>query len=392
MEETERRCYYDLLGVDKKASADEIKLSFRKLAIKHHPDKAPLDKQVEATAFFQKLNEAYQVLSDSNERAWYDSHREQFLHPEFHRDEYTGFNFDIKSFCSEACYKKGSAAETEENYFKVYTDIFMKIKIEEETARKNQDMYETVSYLTAPNFGDAQSELDAVDKFYEYWENFVSCKDFAWADPFDIRECDNRRLKREVDKENKRQRQLAKKQYMSLLKQLVQFVKSKDERMTRITAQKKQEKIEKENQRKEELKKQQEEWKAKKDELLRQELLRYEEEERQRQLYLEELAKEEAERAKNKPPVEHVSDDEPETYECLICYKVFKSEGQLKNHEGSRDHLKKKKALLKEVLVAGEGEHLDTVIEELESMKVKDKPDSGQGQKKKKKKKGNPQL
>ena len=65
-----KRDYYEVLGVQKGASDDEIKKAFRKLAIKYHPDKNPGDKEAEAK--FKEANEAYSVLSDKTKRQRYD--------------------------------------------------------------------------------------------------------------------------------------------------------------------------------------------------------------------------------------------------------------------------------------------------------------------------------
>jgi curved DNA-binding protein len=62
--------YYKILGVERNSSTDEIKRAFRKLALKYHPDRNPGDKQAEER--FKEINEAYQVLSDSQKRARYD--------------------------------------------------------------------------------------------------------------------------------------------------------------------------------------------------------------------------------------------------------------------------------------------------------------------------------
>ena len=72
--------YYKILGVDKNASADNIKKAYRKLARKLHPDLNPDDK--EAHKKFQELNEANEVLSDPDKRAKYDKYGENWKHGE----------------------------------------------------------------------------------------------------------------------------------------------------------------------------------------------------------------------------------------------------------------------------------------------------------------------
>jgi molecular chaperone DnaJ len=67
-----KRDYYEILGVERVASIEEIKKSYRKLAVKYHPDKNPGDKAAEEQ--FKELGEAYEILSDSQKRALYDQH------------------------------------------------------------------------------------------------------------------------------------------------------------------------------------------------------------------------------------------------------------------------------------------------------------------------------
>ena len=73
----EKRDYYEVLGVSKTATADEIKSAYRKLAMKYHPDRNPGDKAAEEK--FKEAAEAYDVLHDADKRAKYD----QFGHQAF---------------------------------------------------------------------------------------------------------------------------------------------------------------------------------------------------------------------------------------------------------------------------------------------------------------------
>src|SRR5215469_15633884 len=65
-----KRDYYEVLGVSRTATDAELKAAFRKLAMQHHPDRNPGDKECEHR--FKELNEAYDVLKDGDKRAAYD--------------------------------------------------------------------------------------------------------------------------------------------------------------------------------------------------------------------------------------------------------------------------------------------------------------------------------
>mgnify|MGYP000397962972 CR=1 FL=1 len=65
-----KKDYYEVLGIIKSASADEIKKAYRKLALKYHPDRNKDDKTAEAK--FKEAGEAYHILSDKERREKYD--------------------------------------------------------------------------------------------------------------------------------------------------------------------------------------------------------------------------------------------------------------------------------------------------------------------------------
>lgn len=67
---TTQRCYYEVLGVVRTASADELKKSYKKLALKFHPDRNPDNE--DAINSFKEAAEAFEVLSDADKRARYD--------------------------------------------------------------------------------------------------------------------------------------------------------------------------------------------------------------------------------------------------------------------------------------------------------------------------------
>lgn len=91
-----KRDYYEVLGLQKGASEDQIKKAYRQMAKKYHPDLNPGDKQAEVK--FKEVNEAYEVLSDKQKKARYDQYGHAGVDPNFGAGGYQGYGFDDIDF------------------------------------------------------------------------------------------------------------------------------------------------------------------------------------------------------------------------------------------------------------------------------------------------------
>ena len=80
-----KRDYYEILGVSRNAAENDLKASYRKLALKYHPDRNPGDKEAEDN--FKEAAEAYEVLHDAEKRAIYD----QYGHAGLEGSGFSGF-------------------------------------------------------------------------------------------------------------------------------------------------------------------------------------------------------------------------------------------------------------------------------------------------------------
>lgn len=107
--------YYDVLGVDKDASASEIKSAFRKLAKKYHPDLHPNDESAQEK--FTEINEAYEVLSDPDKRKKYDTFGQNANFTGGQNFDPSDFGFDFKDFANGSYTYKSSNSSGFSDFF-----------------------------------------------------------------------------------------------------------------------------------------------------------------------------------------------------------------------------------------------------------------------------------
>ena len=82
-----KRDYYEILGIRKGATPEELRKAYRELALRHHPDRVPPDKKKKAEDAFKEISEAYGVLSDPKKRALYDQYGHDGVDKNFARED-----------------------------------------------------------------------------------------------------------------------------------------------------------------------------------------------------------------------------------------------------------------------------------------------------------------
>ncbi|KAJ9049340.1 hypothetical protein DSO57_1025548 [Entomophthora muscae] len=217
-------CYYELLAVEQDASDAELKKAYRKMALIWHPDKNPTNLD-EATQKFALIQHAYDILSDPQERSWYDSHRESILNGGNVGSEVAGDGGlsldDIISYFSPSVYS--GFGDSELGFYFVYESLFKRISFNEPSG--------------LPEFG--KSDWDYITKvkpFYDFWQDFTSVREFGWFDKYKPSDAPDRRTRRIIEKDNKKLRDAARKEYNFAVRRLAQFLCKKDPRHLKYAA------------------------------------------------------------------------------------------------------------------------------------------------------------
>ncbi|KMU80855.1 J protein type 1 [Coccidioides immitis RMSCC 3703] len=202
-----KRDFYEILGVEPLATTEHLKKAYRKKALELHPDKNYGNIE-QCTALFAEVQAAYEVLSDPQERAWYDSNRDAIL---YSKDNPRGdqHSYNSKVTGTEDILNaminfnpRTEFSDDSSGFFGGVREIFERLAQEELNACI-MDGLESVNY---PSFGFKDDDLDSIRPFYGVWSTFSTKKSFAWKDTYKYSEAPDRRVRRLMEKENKRLR------------------------------------------------------------------------------------------------------------------------------------------------------------------------------------------
>ena len=276
------------------------------------------------TKLFAEVQAAYEVLSDPQERAWYDSHRDIFLHNEV-RSGGEHYEHNIRITTAEDVTRmfmnfdgQLDYSDSPSGYFSTLGGIFDTLSREEVAASE----WENLEIVQYPSFGSSRDSYEgSVRAFYAAWTNFATKKTFSWKDVFRYSEAPDRRVRRMMEKENKRFRDEGIREFNEAVRALVGFVKKRDPRYTP----------------------------HKQNEAERQKILR---DQTAAQAARSRAANEiklklnavpvwaRMSESQNVPVDEEGEEDAQEQYDCVVCKKTFKSEKQWEMHEKSKKHVK----------------------------------------------------
>lgn len=324
-----------------------IKKAYRKKALELHPDRNYGN--VEATTKqFADVQSAYEVLSDLQERAWYDSHRDAILRDQ---DNIFGdrYEHNVRTTTADDVIRifanfRGKLDFTGSNtgFYAVLGRTFDALAREEELACE----WEGLDPITYPSFGHADDAYDGVVRpFYAAWNGFATQKSFSWEDVYRYSEAPDRRVRRMLEKENKRLREEGIREFNDAVRSLVAFVKKRDPRF-------------KPNAQSE----------AERQKLLRDtavaQAARSRAANQARQAQQEFMPGWMRSSGFQEPEISDESEEAAqEQFECVVCQKSFKSERQYEAHEKGRKHVRAVQHLKRQMQQEDRDLHLEELDE-----------------------------
>ncbi|CCE79425.1 Piso0_001487 [Millerozyma farinosa CBS 7064] len=363
-----KTCYYELLGVESDASDVDLKKAYRRKALQLHPDKNR-DRIEEATEQFALIRAAYDVLSDPQERAWYDNHKSQILR-EDEAFDVEDVELVIPSISVDEILRHFNPSlytrmdDSIHGFYKAAGRLFERLASEEVSHAKQQGLKDFSKYLDDspnvdaideslllyPRFGNSKSDyISSVREFYNKWTSFSSVKTFNWKDEYRSSMAPDRKTRRLMEKENKRARDAARKEYNETVRNFVMFIKKRDPRVKKGVQDF--EKLKK--------KKQQQEVEAQARSVRTENLQKLAQEKKFDIQDWQQFSREELDEIEQMLHDEYSSSESDfdefedvgnnDHYECIVCNKYFKSEKQYASHEKSKKHVKAVKRLKRQM-------------------------------------------
>ena len=304
-----------------------VKKAYRKKALELHPDRN-FGKVEETTNLFAEIQSAWEVLSDPQERSWYDSHRNTILRNE---SEAFGVHYDhsVRITTSEDLMRLFTKftgwvdfSDSSHGFYSLLRSTFDTIAREELMASE----WEGLEHIEYPSFGHSNDSYgDVVRPFYAVWNGFATAKTFSWMDVYKTADAPDRRVRRVMEKENRRFRDEGIREFNDTVRHLVAFVRKRDPRhkLHAQTAAERQKTV--------------------RDAATAQAA-------RSRAANRAKMAegvgmadwtkKSDTVGEANDQDVSETEAEDPEEFECVICHKIFKSEKQFDAHEKSKKHIK----------------------------------------------------
>ncbi|EOO02585.1 hypothetical protein UCRPA7_1960 [Phaeoacremonium minimum UCRPA7] len=321
-----KTCYYEVLGVDSHAADEDIRRAYKRKALELHPDRNINDVE-NATRKFAEVQTAYEILSDPQERAWYDSHRDAVLRGDVDADDAPQQHYNVRLTTTEEIMTLIGRFNSSVPFNDTPTGFFGSLDITfgqlatEEAAACDWQGTEPVEY---PPFGSADDSYESVARpFYNAWSNFSTKKSFSWKDKYRLSDAPDRRVRRLMEKENKKYRDDAIRDFNDAVRSLVAFVKKRDPRYIPNTQSE-----------------------ADRQKILRDSAAaqaarsRAAHQEKIAEAFVPDWAQSRHDADANDEFASTEEESEVEHIECVVCNKTFKSEKQFEAHEKSKKHLK----------------------------------------------------
>ena len=291
------------------------------------------------------------MLSDPQERSWYDSHRSSILrgaseasgeHYE-HNERVTTSDDLLRVFAHFT--GQIDFSDSSGGCYSTLRTLFDRLAEEELVACD----WEGLDCPDYPSFGQADDDYEKVVRpFYATWNGFATQKTFAWMDVYRTVDAADRRVRRIMEKENRRFRDAGTREFNDTVRQLVAFVRKRDPRYKPNT-----------------------QTPAERQKIIRDAATA--QAARSRAANRAKLAEKQSipQWARQEEPteedVQEVQEEEPEEqFECVVCRKTFKSEQQFSVHEKSKKHLKAVQRLKKEMHCEDQALDLNDGIDQTE--------------------------